>query len=168
MVMRGLLVGLFQVGLFQVGWIKVVDCTCVVGKYYGCNDMEMFQQCDKAQQTIIRICDMVIGINNTYELVSEIPDLECDRYIYCYTSLRRCQNIDSLGQCKKARVELENFITLAQDFVEVPSRLLEMSRKLEFRCEKDNSDSVDDYSSGHRLGVLRKALFVGILFVLVL
>lgn len=122
--------------LLLIGYAR---STCKTYEYYWsyCNDMEMFAQCDRAQQQVNNFANLIIGANNTYELLNRIPDLECDRHIYCKVGgSNACQNMQSYLQCNRAEPMLNDFIAVAQSIIEIPENIL--ANKPDFRCHKQD------------------------------
>ena len=119
----------------------------------GCNDNEMFNQCNYAQQQINDYANLLININDTYELIKHMPNMKCSQYIVCGGSAY-CQNMDSYKACLNATTELDGFITIASEYINIPVNLLES--KPVFVCEKKdiiNGYSVTDYyeNSGNNI-----------------
>ncbi len=128
--------------LITLSLIGYVHAKCQSYDFY-CNDMEMYYQCDRAQQQINKFTDMMIQLNNTYELLNNVPDLECDKYINCITevTINECQNMQSYLQCNSAELVLDEFIIIAKNKTEIPENLY--SNKPIIRCEKE--DGVYEY-----------------------
>ena len=113
---------------------------------YGCNDMGMYSQCERAQQLITDFAKTVISLNNTYQLA--IPNLGCDKHVWCEAVQKFCQNMNAYDKCVDATNVLNNFITDASNYVQIPSTLL--AAKPTFTCTKEEREyiwgsKVNDY-----------------------
>jgi len=113
----------------------------------NCNDMEMFEQCDYAQQQINTYVTSLFNYNegnNNISLVTDLPHLECYKHINCnqcdekYKFGDMCLNIDAYNACTSAESKLSNFINSAKKFIQVPESIHVPT----FECSQfDNSNA---------------------------
>lgn len=98
----------------------------------SCNDMEMFEQCNYAQQQIDTYINNVFiyNINNpNLSMVTNIPQLQCYFYISCNRFEEKgknkygtssCESTDAYNACVSAELKLSNFIKNATQFIVIP------------------------------------------------
>lgn len=136
----------------------------------GCNDLEMYYQCKNAQDKIDIYANLIITLNNTFELFNQIPYLECDKHVMCHKveyspATIQCQNLISYYKCTNANIMLDNFIKIAANYTNIPSNLLK--NKPVFICDK--KDNILDYyesSSNHLYLPLFMIIITIILFLI--
>lgn len=150
--------------------VAYANAACYINyKSSGCNDNEMFNQCNYAQQQINDYAKIIMGINDTYELVKHIPNLNCSQHIVCYAPNHAyCQNLDSYEACLGAKTELSKFITDASQYIAIPVNLLESMPN--FVCAKKdtiNNYGVADFNEINTAGHMHLSLFL-ILMALVM
>lgn len=143
--------------------IVIVESKCSVGDFVKCcNDMEMFHQCNNAQQHIYNYVDRASSINSTCNLRIYTPELYCDENIPCCTGkLTLCQNINSYDKCLLAETKLNTFIEKASSCINLTIY------KPTFHCKKDK-DISDYYESSSNIleSAISLVLFVISLMVL--
>ena len=119
--------------------VKTLDARCQSGVNRNCcDDIEMYLQCQHVQNSIIGYANYIIRLNQSYQLISLIPNLGCDEHIVCCGNAGNdfmCQNIDSYNICLGANDVLNNFIKTILNYVDVPPVLI--SQKPNFTCVKD-------------------------------
>lgn len=130
--------------------IQYVSASCETASGQSfCNDMEMFEQCNYAQELInTYIHDVFIyNIDNAnLSIITNTPQLECYLYIACdareeknkYGGLDECESIDAYNACVSAELKLSKFITNATQFIDIP----EFIPVPTIECYHSNSNSV--------------------------
>ena len=90
-----------------------------------CNDIEMSEQCKRAQTQI----DKFVWVVTRYLMINSVtipgnfpqtPDLRCSESIACYlpftgNEIKYCENLDLYDKCQSASFVLGDFITLASN-----------------------------------------------------
>lgn len=152
--------------IFLLLSIQSINCFCYVdGGSYSCMDMEMFEQCNYAQMKINEFAHMIVNINNTYQLMNQVPDLKCDRsmncYYHCNDGSYKCQNLDSYDKCANATLALDGFILNAQKHVVIDANLI--ANRPAITCVMRDSDVCNYRSSGSLT-----ECFMALIFVLLL
>lgn len=85
-----------------------------------CNDLESYYQCNTAQEIVNQYCNYIIQINNSVQLINEIPDLNCGSSIMCCGGSNYfCQNMNSVQKCENATFLLETFLSKAKPDMDI-------------------------------------------------
>lgn len=125
--------------------IVIIDSKCGDTSYY-CNDMEMFNRCNDAQEQINDYVNKASSMNKDCKLDLYTPKLFCDQSITCYSQKYGfCQNMDSYDKCQSAPMKLNTFIEKVSSCVNITID------KPTFYCHMDKD--VNNYyeSSGNLL-----------------
>lgn len=140
--------------------INLVYGMCYASGYIvSCNDIEMFEQCHYAQMRLNKYAHEIIQINKTYQLTNLVPNLHCDKHVYCKPKdFWNCQNMDSYNSCKSATGLLDEFISVAKNYVTIDPVML--NNKPVFICEYKEGPEKYYESSGSRTSILWIFVFV--------
>ena len=122
--------------------ITLIGASIVHGLCYardlGCNDEEMYQQCNKAQLDINGFAYQVFELNKTtFEILSLIPNFECEKNIWCQAWSKYCQNMNAYDKCVGATAKLNKFIADASRYVDIPEKFVENKPVIDY-CKKDD------------------------------
>jgi hypothetical protein len=118
-----------------------INCACQQSSNYCCcNDMEMFEQCDRVQNQIYEFVDLINSLNTSCNVRTYVPLLHCEQSIACCTNCNSehadnmCQNMDSYDKCQSATYLLAKFVEKASLCVNIPLHYLSPNCMPVFSC----------------------------------